>query len=200
MSDEIINPMMTEEEIATVADLLLHVASVRGRHVDVLEWGSGGSTIYYPRFLLGQHVSCSWLSLEYNRVWYQRVLAAIGEHLRDVVSLRLFDVGNMHLRQRHCPMDEYVGYPATLGRTWDVILVDGRKRRRCLIEAAKLVSPGGYVVLHDAERTHYHCAFDHFEHGEFLGPRLWIGRQSAGRGAVSKSFSVTSVGRNRRSH
>jgi hypothetical protein len=170
-------PMMTEEEVSAVETLLLEVAARNNGKLDVLEWGSGGSTVHFPAFLLEHDVETSWLSLEYSRVWHDRVSDAISadERLVNAVTVWLFDLGNTR-PQRDTPMDEYIAYPRTLGRTWDFILVDGRKRRRCLIEAAQLVTPSGCVVLHDAQRRRYHCAFEHFAKGEFIGQRLWVGR------------------------
>ena len=52
-----------------------------------------------------------------------------------------------HDRDRLADLDAYVAYPATLDRRFDFIFVDGRKRRRCLIEAAQLLKPNGAVVL-----------------------------------------------------
>lgn len=143
--------------------------------VSILEWGSGGSTVYFTNFLAANDIPYSWLSLEYNRKWYDRIHQEISED--EASEIVLFDVGNTSLKQRSNPMDEYVSYPSTLKRKWDLILVDGRKRRRCLIEASKLLVPWGSAVLHDAQREYYHCAFEHFVHGEFLQPKLWVGRQ-----------------------
>jgi hypothetical protein len=78
---------------------------------------------------------------------------------------------------RHVDMDEYVNFPGQQNRRYDIILVDGRKRRRCLLEAAKLLKNDGVVLLHDAWRPYYNCAFDHFQSGRRIGDILWIGMQ-----------------------
>lgn len=160
------NPQMSSNEIALMERILLS----HGRHVDVLEWGSGGSTVYFTNFLRKKEVSYTWTSIEYNRQWYEKVHDAVKDN--ENVSLALFDVGNTELRQRYTNMDEYVAYPATLGKKYDVILVDGRKRRRCLLEASKLLKSDGVVILHDARRTFYHCAFSAFSDSRML---LWSG-------------------------
>lgn len=156
-------------------DLLLQQSEIR-KCVRVLEWGSGGSTVYYPRYLTGFAVPYYWVSIEYNRNWWEKVLEEVKTD--SCIRVVLFDCGNSRLRQRKTQMDEYVNYPSTLGMTWDLILVDGRKRRRCLLEASKLLSPGGVVVLHDAQREYYHCALDSFKEGKFLpDSKLWVGGQ-----------------------
>ena len=63
---------------------------------------------------------------------------------------------------------EYVNFPSKLGEHFDVMVVDGRYRRRCLLAAKEAVTPGGIVILHDAERTHYHPALSCYPHVEFL--------------------------------
>ena len=70
---------------------------------------------------------------------------------------------------------------------FDIVIVDGRFRRRCLIEAKKILAPEGYVVLHDAHKKHYHSPLDSYKHGKFIETgflyhetyrekvKLWIG-------------------------
>lgn len=164
-------PQMSPDEIRVIERALLR----HGSQVDVLEWGTGGSTVYFTQLLREKGVAYSWVGIEYNRLWHERVheLLRNDPHVR----LALFDVGNTANKQRDLPMDEYVAYPAMLGKKFDVILVDGRKRRRCLLEAAKLLKPGGTVLLHDARRSHYHCAFRAYPDSRMvLWSGLWQGR------------------------
>jgi hypothetical protein len=100
-----------------------------------------------------------------------------GPTLRVVVfdagELRPFDPGRED--DRRADLDNYVGLPAALGRRFDIVLVDGRKRRRCLLEASALLNDGGIVVLHDAWRTHYQCAFEAYPFARRIGDELWVG-------------------------
>lgn len=75
-------------------------------------------------------------------------------------------------------MEPYITLPAALGGGFDVLLVDGRYRRRCLLHAATQMAPGGVTVLHDAWRTYYQCAFAAFPYQQRIGEELWIGSQS----------------------
>lgn len=159
-------PQMLPSEIRVMEELLVSY----GSSVDVLEWGSGGSTVYYTNFLKDKGISYTWTSVEYNKVWYEKISDLIKND--SSTTLALFDVGNTDLRQRYTQMDEYVAYPAKLGKKYDVIFVDGRKRRRCLLEAQRLLKPGGTVLLHDARRTYYHCAFYVYPDSRIL---LWSG-------------------------
>jgi len=162
----IMKPQMQQKEIAVMENIL----SSFGHHVDVLEWGSGGSTVYFTKFLRDKGISYTWTSIEYNRVWYDRISNMVKDDVN--TNAVLFDVGNAELRQRYTDMEEYITYPATLGEKYNVIFVDGRKRRRCMLEASKLLKPGGMVLLHDARRTYYHCAFRAFPDSRLL---LWTG-------------------------
>ena len=165
-------PYMRPGEISIIETLLLD--SVVQNRVNVLEWGSGGSTVHFTRFLRECCLDYSWLSLEYNHVWHKLACDEIGEDPR--VDVRLFDVGNLRLPQRRTNMDDYVLYPATLERRFNFILVDGRKRRRCLIEASKLIASNGITALHNASREYYQCAFEYFDTGVFLTLGLWVGQ------------------------
>lgn len=159
-------PQMSREEVLAIEKAFYS----KGPSLDILEWGSGGSTVYFTQFLLSKNISYTWTSIEYNKVWYDRVLEEVRNDKN--VDLILFDVGNTELKQRSLPMDDYVSYPSTLGKKYDVIFVDGRKRRRCLLESRSLLKPGGLVFLHDARRTYYHCAFLFYPDRRIL---LWTG-------------------------
>lgn len=162
---------MLSEEVLAIEKVL----SSYSNHLDVLEWGSGGSTVYFTNFLREKGISYTWTSVEYNKAWYERISDAVREDSRTKIAL--FDVGNTEVKQRLVPMDEYVAYPGTLGKKYDVILVDGRKRRRCLLEASKLLKPNGITLLHDARRTYYHCAFQNYPDSKIvLWSGLWRGK------------------------
>jgi hypothetical protein len=80
---------------------------------------------------------------------------------------------------RVADLDEYVDVPVTLrdewDLAWDLVVVDGRKRRRCLLSAAHGVADDGYVMLHDAWRRHYQCAWRAYPSGRRVGDEWWVG-------------------------
>lgn len=189
----------------TDADLFERVVARKSQaadHFDALEWGAGRSTLYFHQLLQDQGRTGRWLSLEYDRAFVEAAIVpaltgnsrarvitpetplapAAGEGM--TLEVVAFDKGKLqpflpdHETDRLADLDDYVAYPGTLGRQFDLIFVDGRKRRRCLIEAAKLVKPDGLVLLHDAYRPHYQCAFDHYRSHRMLGEILWIGSPS----------------------
>ena len=203
---------------ADLFEALLRRKAAEGRPLEILEWGSGRSTLYYTGVLANAGARFRWLSLEYDRGFFNTELrpaldrlpnprvievdavggedrdAAAGPGARDVaganpasastVELVLFDKGRLqpalraHREDRHADLDAYVAYPGRLGRRFDVVLVDGRKRRRCLVEASRLLTKEGIAVLHDAWRPYYHCAFDVYRNERRIGDILWTGTQA----------------------
>lgn len=185
--------------------LLLSAARRAGRGLHVLEWGAGRSTLFYGALLERQGLLGSWLTLEHNRGFFMQELApefdsrrawrywlvddllAAAAELESGAGAQLaaavFDGGDLQpyesgrLADRAVDLDDYVRLPSLLRRRFDVVLVDGRKRRRCLLEAAQLLSDGGITVLHDAWRTYYACAFDAYASGTHIGDELWVGAQ-----------------------
>jgi predicted O-methyltransferase YrrM len=167
-------PLLWSSEISYIEKLLLASAARSGR-VDVLEWGSGGSTVYFTRFLRNHSIPYSWTSLEYNARWARDVERELaGDSDTTVV---LIDVGNDRVLQRYTEMEEYIAYPRTTGKKFDFVFIDGRKRRRCLLEALHLLNENGVALLHDAERRYYWSAFKSFPRGHFPQPRLFFAVQ-----------------------
>lgn len=163
-------PLMFGGEVRALERALL---SLSGRPLRILEWGSGGSTVYFTKFLREHKIPYEWMSIEYNKNWFERVSGEVSDDVH--TNLVLFDSGNNNILQPDSTMDEYVNYPKTLGKKFDFILVDGRKRRRCLLVAKEVVSPHGFVFLHDAQRRYYHSAFAEYPRGRFVAGRLWMG-------------------------
>jgi hypothetical protein len=175
----------------------------RAGGLNALEWGSGLSTLHYPEWLARRGVRVSWITLEHDRAFFRRYVEPAlrergaqivwSEELGDAgptlgeragVTAVVFDKGSINPIEGESPvadrvkdLDDYVALPATFGRRFHAVLVDGRKRRRCLGEAATLLEDGGIALLHDALRPYYHCAFAAFRSGRLIGDELWIGAQ-----------------------
>lgn len=147
------------------------VANWLGRTLDeksrVFEYGSGGSTLFLAK-QAGEVVS-----VEHNREWY--------DHMRTVLSERgvencsyLFQGGEPVETSRECEVcdvshesmrEEYDGvtfdsYVSTIDdyedASFDLVVVDGRARPACIAHALPKLKPGGYILLDDTHRGHYH--------------------------------------------
>ncbi len=194
---------MTHRDAEHVGYLILKQAElVAPRPLQVLEWGSGLSTISFSDDLTRASIQYSWFSIEYDRDYYLKYMAhqiqdrngstiyvngalspAQVQQLREAQSglhCTVFDSGPLlpqrgHMQDRMANLDQYVSFPSVLRRNFDVIIVDGRKRRRCLQSSIALLAFQGFVVLHDALRPYYHCAMPKFRHSTFVADDLWLG-------------------------
>jgi len=182
-SDE--NPLPVYMDPIEFSQLTAIVEAIRPK--TFLEWGSGGST---RALLLDCPFIEKYISVEHDVEW--------GEKVREIVKdPRL----SLHLIQPDQPiginnpkrkeqiawdaraerepelMKSYVSLPRTLGLEFDMVLVDGRARRLCLLEGWELLRNGGVIVLHDAQREDYHDALHKLGPVRFLEP--WKGGQIA---------------------
>lgn len=98
----------------------------------VLEWGGGGSTLYWPQAF----PALEWVTVEHDPTW--------------ATSLRRELPPNVRLLHRGFP--EYWRLDEGM---FDLIIVDGRERVRCLDYARDYLNLGGAVILHDASRSRY---------------------------------------------
>lgn len=176
------DPWMRYWEIEIVDDVLRALQPLR-----CLEWGSGYSTLRFASLLPSD---ASWLSVEHDRTWHERVqgMAAAAEGIRASVELHCAPPSRQPWTDAHgdgCAEDlpGYISFPAARG-PFDFILVDGRARVDCLVAARDMLRPDGVVILHDANRPYYHTVFDLYPHQvPFLDHRptsggLWIGSMS----------------------
>jgi hypothetical protein len=186
--------------------LFLAQARRVGRAINVLEWGGGRSTLWYSALLQKRGLLGSWLTIEHNREFFMEKLAPefdrhperryrlvdaplepplrqLEREAGSLLAAAVFDAGDLRpiepdrLADRAADLDDYVRLPSLLGRRFDLVIVDGRKRRRCLLEAAEMLSEQGMTVLHDAWRSHYECALPAYASGTHIGDELWVGTQ-----------------------
>lgn len=105
----------------------------------IMEWGSGGSTIYW----INESRAAEVLSIEHDRDWYGRVHRAKKNPdvrfefacTNDVVE---------YTRGSWLPVD-----------TADVILIDGIERKLSTAYAATVAKEGCRLFLHDSEDPRY---------------------------------------------
>lgn len=110
------------------------------RSMTVFEFGSGSSTLYFA-----QRVS-SVFSVEHDRAWF--------DHVQGIAP------SNVEVKLVELEYDgAYCRTATATGRTFDLIVVDGRDRVRCALESVASLSARGCIVLDDAERP-IHAAVD----------------------------------------
>lgn len=158
-------PWMKPGEIELVKSYLLTADKT------VLEWGSGGSTVAFSPF------SRHWYSIEHNQQWFSKV-RTITEGIENV---RLYYVPpEVDLPTRPSKYEDwksYIEFPRTLKKRFDVILIDGRARPECAVEALRHLKKNGVVIIHDffdKYRPHYRSALDHYEVVDSISARPGI--------------------------
>lgn len=125
----------------------------------VLEWGCGGSTVHLVRKLAESGRTFRWIAIEHSSEWERRVAAEVDGLPVEILRHDKTEIVSGPLgRSVRVPTLEYVNRPLSLGLRFDLILVDGRRRARCIAVAREVLAPGGVILLHDAQRHHYHKA------------------------------------------
>lgn len=165
-------PMMDDESIKAFKKELLELA-VEKNQLDVLEWGAGISTIYFPEFLIKKEIMFRWDSIEHDARWYLKL-----HDMNKLIQVKL------HLFQEPNPADkvaiakarliQYINFPRAIWKHYDLIFIDGRRRPECMNMAKRFLKENGIVLLHDAEREAYHEAMGGYK-GKFLTKTLWKG-------------------------
>lgn len=173
-------PAQSLGDMAIIKEIL---ASGDGDRVNVLEWGSGASTTYYPRYLRSIRREFEWHAIENSSQWRQRVEEKVRRaNLTAQVQIHCFEFPGFWDLPGYTPAEpvppasysssddvsKYIDAPKELGLKFDLIVIDGRFRRRCLLVAKDVLAPNGVVLLHDAQKTQYHSSLSSFSHVKFL--------------------------------
>lgn len=140
-------PYMTNNEIE-------FIKSFFSDEFDVLEWGSGGSTIYFSKFCR------RYFSIEHDKAWYDKIDKIKPE------NVQYFYVKNNLPRSRPTKKEEfmdYINFVDKIGMSrYDLVLIDGRARVFCAEKALDYVDDESLVFIHDWERKQYHSVLDFY--------------------------------------
>lgn len=129
-------PWLTESAIDFLTNFLEKKPDAK-----ILEFGAGASTIWFTQ------KSICLVSIEHDPTYYELVSQAIKE----------INGGNSTTLQL-VPRPYYTICDAYPDNFFDLVLIDGRDRSRCLLQAKRLVKPGGIIMLDNAERSWYQRA------------------------------------------
>ena len=129
------------------------------------EWGSGRSTVFLARFMKRL------VSLEHKKKWFRRVQGLMAEYGVTNVDYYLIPPGeeppsasavrpqvweNLKYSPRKpeftAYFDHILRYP---DQSFDVVLVDGRARVECALNALDKIKPGGFLILDNSEWEKY---------------------------------------------
>jgi hypothetical protein len=127
--------LMGNEEIAMIRSYL-SPADV------MLEWGAGGSTLFYSQFVMAYY------SVEHDPGWFRRVTVELQK--RSAAGVKLFHVPVRQAKASGLARyRDYISFPRTLGQRFDRILIDGRERVACAEVAYDLIADAGVLFIHD---------------------------------------------------
>lgn len=107
----------------------------------IFEYGSGSSTLFYAKR------AKSVVSVEHDQAWLDKISAQ-----KSFNSEMIFSAME--------PNGAYSKMPLSTGKQFDIIIVDGRDRVNCCINALPALSKQGVLVLDDSERDFYRPAID----------------------------------------
>lgn len=130
----------------------------------VLEWGSGGSTLYFPRYVK------RYFSIEHNKHWYEKGTNAKPD------NCTIYWVKENAPRTRPTKRKEfkdYVEYIHCLGiEKFDAVLIDGRARIYCAFEVKPYLKEDSIIFLHDCHRKEYKEIYEHYDEIDKVGNLL----------------------------
>lgn len=169
--------MMLDSDISLInIELYKKVMGVNGTDfLNILEWGSGNSTLYFSDRLSDKwEQDFRWDTIEHDVKWYLHVqkFNKLSE-----VKCHLFQAENPQdkIQMREDRVEQYVNMPRCIGLKYDVIIVDGCQRNKCLDMAKRFLKEDGIVLLHDAERDCYEEGKEGYI-GKYLSKTLWMGK------------------------
>lgn len=113
------------------------------RPISVLEYGSGGSTL----FLLAQGAQVT--TVEHHAGWAEAL-----KEKADSLDLNK----NLTLIRRDRPYSDVPSEFAE-GLEFDILLVDGRERVQCIMNSLPFLRPDGLMLLDDSQRARYWPVF-----------------------------------------
>jgi len=153
-------PMMDDANVKLVCDKFTPETSV-------LEWGCGGSTAFYSRYVK------KWVCIEHQDGWGQIIYKLMKDAAyRDIVSVNVIPPNNPDFSNTwpdilyhdgdYEEFKDYVEFPASLNEKFDLIFDDGRARVPVAQSVIRnnLLTENGVLIIHDWERSHYKVLID----------------------------------------
>ena len=139
-------PFMQKVDIEAMA----HEMETR-RPTKVLEYGAGASSLYWTQ-RYADFIEV-WIAVEHQLGWAMKIG---GKGIPSLSVILVFE-NDWHTYTQ----------PPNSFAPFDMIIVDGVFRGRCIWESHKYLAPNGVVFLHDADRPEmeqFESVYPHFKH------------------------------------
>lgn len=128
-------PWLTDQAIDFLEDFLK-----KDTHARVLEFGSGSSTLWFAQRT--PHL----ISLEHDVRWFKLIKKELEKNYSRIPCEQQY---RLVISEYYRVCDEFPD------NYFDLILVDGKDRVKCVEHAQRILKPGGILMLDNAEREKY---------------------------------------------
>jgi predicted O-methyltransferase YrrM len=140
-------PYMNDTEI-------VHLMRYIDKEKDVLEIGGGHSTVFLSKLV--KKIT----TIEHNAEWGSKLYSILKE-LELPIDIRIippnFPQTHPFEPAKAGQFDNYVDYINKFDDLYDIVIVDGRDRVRCVGASIKNLKTGGILIVHDFwNRVKYH--------------------------------------------
>lgn len=122
------------------------------RDFEMFEYGSGNSTLFFAERVK------SITSVEHDSGWYR----AIKNKVRNNTQLHLLNLDETYVNQIH-----------QSNKKFEVILIDGRMRVKCIKESVKALKDDGVIIVDDSQREKYRDGLNFLEEQGFKKIDFW---------------------------
>ena len=142
-------PWLTENAINYILDYINN----QKKQINMLEFGSGGSTIFFSKF------NINLISIEHDEIWAYNVQNKINKKNCKLVLKKSNVIENTDYLET-----PYFNAVDDLEiKNFDIILIDGRNRVDCFKKSEPLLKKGGLLILDNSEREEYKEIFILYE-------------------------------------
>lgn len=109
---------------------------------NILEYGSGNSTLYFSKYL---NIDSNWTSIESEDYWFNYV----KQYIQKNNNIKIHQITDLK---------DYSKSPKKINPNlkYDIIIVDGRTRKKCINFSKSIIEKNGILILHDANRNYYY--------------------------------------------
>jgi hypothetical protein len=133
---------------------LRHLNRIVGSDSRVLEYGSGGSTLYFATR------ATEVVSVEHDPHWAQVVADRVGDRAEIILAPAVGEPSDSYAstdeRYRGMSFREYASVADRFPDGYfDILLIDGRARTSTFAHGRRKVRPGGWIVLDNSDRKEY---------------------------------------------
>lgn len=121
----------------------------------MLEWGSGGSTIHFSKFV------DEYYSIEHDKLWYDRVNSVLPKNVKYYFVPADEPLAGLTKKYQ---VTSYINFCNTINKKFDKVLIDGRGRQWCAETIIPFLHKDSVVFMHDyCNRKRYHTAEEYYD-------------------------------------